>query len=221
MTGDRLKEILQKLKVSQSEIARQLGMSHQSFNQMLSAADIKSGLLERISQVLDIPISSLYGEQPDMQVRQIHHPRYTEQRTDEPIPLYNLEAAAGLNSLFNSEEHQQILGMINIPNIPKCDGAVYVKGDSMYPLLKAGDIVAYKQVSNSLDSIIFGEMYLVDIDLDGEDYLAVKYINKSEKGDDYIKLVSYNPHHADKDIHIKHIRAMALVKVSVRFNTMR
>lgn len=63
MTGERLKEILFKRKVSQSEIARRLGMSHQSFNQMLSASDIKSSLLERIAKVLNIPVSSLYGEQ--------------------------------------------------------------------------------------------------------------------------------------------------------------
>ena len=62
MTGERLKEILAKYKVSQSEIAKQLGMSHQSLNQMLSASDIKTGLVERIAKVLSVPISSLYGE---------------------------------------------------------------------------------------------------------------------------------------------------------------
>ena len=62
MTGERLKEILAKYKVSQSEIAKQLGMSHQSLNQMLSASDIKTGLVERIAKVLNVSISSLYGE---------------------------------------------------------------------------------------------------------------------------------------------------------------
>lgn len=62
MSGERLKEILAKYKVSQSEIAKQLGMSHQSLNQMLSASDIKTGLVERIAKVLNVSISSLYGE---------------------------------------------------------------------------------------------------------------------------------------------------------------
>lgn len=62
MTGERLKEILAKYKVSQSKIAKQLGMSHQSLNQMLSASDIKTGLVERIAKVLNVSISSLYGE---------------------------------------------------------------------------------------------------------------------------------------------------------------
>ena len=49
MTGNRLKEILYEKKVSQSQIAKLLGVSQQAFNQMLAAADIKSSLLERIA----------------------------------------------------------------------------------------------------------------------------------------------------------------------------
>ena len=67
MTGERLKKIISKFKVSQSEIARQLGMSHQSLNQMLSAADVKTSLLERIAQVLNVPVSFLYGERDEGQ----------------------------------------------------------------------------------------------------------------------------------------------------------
>lgn len=63
MTGERLKEILLRYKVSQSEIARQLGISQQSFNQMLSASDVKTSLLERIANVLTVPVSLLYGEE--------------------------------------------------------------------------------------------------------------------------------------------------------------
>lgn len=62
MTGEALKEFLFKKKVSQSEVARQLKISQQSFNQMLSSADVKTSLLERIAKVLNVTISSIYGE---------------------------------------------------------------------------------------------------------------------------------------------------------------
>ena len=62
MTGEALKEFLIKKKVSQSEVARQLKISQQSFNQMLSSADVKTSLLERIAKVLNVTISSIYGE---------------------------------------------------------------------------------------------------------------------------------------------------------------
>lgn len=63
-------------------------------------------------------------------------------------------------------------------------------------------------------------MYLLSIDIDGEEYITVKYIQKSER-EDCIKLVSQNPHHADKDIRIDRIKALALVKASIRMNSMR
>lgn len=155
------------------------------------------------------------------EVTQIFHPKGTEKTEEEGvITLYDVEAAANLKSLFDNKD-QNILGQINIPNIPKCDGAVYVKGDSMYPLLKSGDIVAYKEIPLEMGHIFFGEMYLVSIVLDGDEYLTVKYVQQSEKGEDWIKLVSYNSNHQPKDFPLTSVRAMALVKLSIRMNTMK
>ena len=89
----------------------------------------------------------------------------------------------------------------------------------MYPLLKSGDIVLYREVSASVDNILWGEMYLLSFSLDGEDFITIKYIQKGDD-DQHIKLVSHNPHHSPKDIPISTIRALALIKASVRFNTM-
>lgn len=135
------------------------------------------------------------------------------------IPLYDIDAIAGLVPLFYNGK-QIPLDFIKIPHLPRCDGAVYVTGDSMYPLLKSGDIVLYKAIKDFGNDIFWGEMYLVAIDVDGEEYISVKYV---QKGPDieHIKLVSYNQHHAEKDVHIKKIRAMALVKASIRINSMR
>ena len=155
------------------------------------------------------------------EVTQIFHPKSIEKTEEDGlITLYDVEAAANLKSLFDNKD-QNILGQINIPNIPKCDGAVYVKGDSMYPLLKSGDIVAYKEIPLETSYIFFGEMYLVSIDLDGDEYLTVKYVQHSEKGEDWIKLVSYNQNHQPKDFPLSSVRAMALVKLSIRMNTMK
>lgn len=63
-------------------------------------------------------------------------------------------------------------------------------------------------------------MYLLSIDIDGEEYVTVKYIQKSDRPD-CVRLVSQNPHHADKEIEISRIRAIALVKASIRMNSMR
>lgn len=136
------------------------------------------------------------------------------------IPLYNLEATAGIVTLFSDTKANQPIDFIQIPNLPKCDGALYVTGDSMYPLLKSGDIVMYKQIQNIQDGLFWGEMYLISIDLDGDEIVSVKYVQKSDKGEEFIKLVSQNQHHQDRDVHLSKVRAMALVKASIRINSM-
>lgn len=134
------------------------------------------------------------------------------------IPLYELDASAGLNTLFSTQNTQVPLDYITVPNAPKCDGALFVRGDSMYPILKAGDIICYKTILN-LDNLIYGEMYVLDIDNGDDEFLTVKFVKKSDKGDKYVTLVSENKHHADKDIPLKQIRALAIIKLSIRYNT--
>jgi len=64
-----------------------------------------------------------------------------------------------------------------------------------------------------------GDMYLIQFEVDGDEYLTVKYINKSDT-DGFVRLVSYNNHYGEKDVAINSIRALAIVKVSIRMNTM-
>ena len=135
------------------------------------------------------------------------------------IPLYELDATAGLVSLFDTATHHTSISYLQIPDLPPCDGALYVRGDSMYPLLKSGDIVLYKEVPNLAAGIIWGEMYLLSFVLDGESYIAIKYIQKADSNK-FVRLVSYNPHFSPQDIPADSIRALALIKASIRFNTM-
>lgn len=149
------------------------------------------------------------------EVEILHNSKTVEATDDRSVDLYDIVAAANLKTLLTNKQ-QYIVGKIIIPSIPRCDGAVYVSGDSMYPILKSGDIIGFKEIS-SMDYLIYGEMYLVSFHIDGDDYLAVKYINKSEKPG-FIKLVSYNPHHEPMDLPVTNIQAMAIVKFSVRKN---
>jgi phage repressor protein C with HTH and peptisase S24 domain len=87
----------------------------------------------------------------------------------------------------------------------------------MYPLLKSGDIILYKQL-NDVRDVFWGDMYLLSIDIDGEEYITVKYVQKSDH-DGFIRLVSQNQHHADKEVEISRVRAIALIKASIRMHT--
>lgn len=135
------------------------------------------------------------------------------------VPLYDLKATAGIVDLFdetNRSKHIPI-SYITIPNLPKCDGAIPITGDSMYPLLKSGDMVLYREVHDK-KNIIWGEMYLVAISHLGDDFFFAKYIQKSEQ-DGWVKLVSQNANHQPVEFPIDSITAIALIKASIRINT--
>ena len=136
------------------------------------------------------------------------------------IPIYDMEAVAGLVALFADQYSQSIVEVMETTLIPKCDGGLRIVGDSMYPLLKSGDIVFYKQVHDIMHSIIWGEMYLISFDIDGDEYVSVKYLQKSDIPD-HIVLVSYNEHHKPMEIHINRIRALAFIKASLRLNSLK
>ena len=151
---------------------------------------------------------------------QVYKLRTDKEVPDQSIPLYNIEAAAGLVELFQNHGKTNVIDTIKIPNLPKCDGAVFVTGDSMYPLLKSGDIVAYKEIQDFENDIFWGEMYLISVEVAGEEWISVKYLQKSEKGEQYVKLVSQNQNHQPKDVKLSKIRALALIKASIRINSM-
>lgn len=158
--------------------------------------------------------SMLKSDQPDSNYTPLTNNKTKETLLDvAEIPLYNIEASAGLSKLFANGG--ELLGSIKIPNAPRCDGAVYVIGDSMYPLLKAGDIIAYRQVYN-LESIVYGEIYLIQLYNEGDLSVVIKYVKRSEKGDTYIKLVSYNKEHDPKDIPLSWVQSIARVTFSIR-----
>jgi phage repressor protein C with HTH and peptisase S24 domain len=134
------------------------------------------------------------------------------------VPLYDIQDSAGIVSLFKNSI-QDPIDYISIPGLPKCDGAIYVNSDSMYPILKSGDIIMYKKVKTSTDNIFWGEMYLVSLTTDNlEEFVLLKKVQKSDKGEDWVQLVSENPQHQTKDVLFKNIKNLALIKATVRIN---
>lgn len=106
---------------------------------------------------------------------------------------------------------------VHVPNMPRCDGAVYLAGDAMAPLLKGGDIIMYRRMEN-LDDIFWGEMYLLSVDVAGDEYVTVRYVHKSARPG-YIKLSGYDSFNDEKEIEISKVRAIAFVKATIRMNS--
>lgn len=162
-----------------------------------------------------------YKEHPHdtPQVQEVHTPKQAEPRIEEQyVPYYSIEATAGVMELMDMSPEYEI-GKIIVPNMPRCDGAVAITGDSMYPLLKSGDIVAF-QLVHDINNIHFGDMYLVSLNEDGDTYFAVKWVNKHPTDPSKAILVSSNEHYAPREVELRHIHRIALIKFSIRYNSM-
>ena len=224
MTGDRLKLIRKELRMTQQQLAQQLGVGKAALSMVETGkaaltARNKNILVQELNvnpEYLDTGRGPMFNAEPDLTA---YRHRTDNSLPLQSVPLYSIEGTAGLVPLFTDQAQTKPVNYIHIPNLPKCDGAIYIVGDSMYPLLKSGDIVLYKQLSD-IGDIFWGDMYLLSIDIDGEEYITVKYIQKSDR-EGYVKLVSQNPHHADKEVAMSRIRAIALVKASIRMNSIR
>lgn len=223
--GHRLRLIRKALGMTQEQLAQRLGVGKTALSMIETGkARLSNRNKSFLIQEFNVSPEWLESGEGEMFNADPSLVKAFKLKTDnslpmQSVPLYSIEGTAGLVPLFADHMSVEPVNFIHIPNLPKCDGAIYVVGDSMYPLLKSGDIVLYKQLQ-SLEDVFWGDMYLLSIDINGEEYITVKYVQKSEKPG-CVRLVSQNQHHADKDVAVDKIRAIALVKASIRMNSIR
>ena len=69
MTGKTLKErIAQLSNLTYTDIAKRLNVSEQSMYQYFLVNDVKSGLIEKLCEVLELDIATLYGQEPQQTI---------------------------------------------------------------------------------------------------------------------------------------------------------
>ena len=62
MTGEELKKKLKGERYSITDLADKLGMTRPNLSQALSVKDVKTGLVEDLARVLNLPVSFFFGE---------------------------------------------------------------------------------------------------------------------------------------------------------------
>ena len=222
MTGKQLKDKLLNEGYVLSDLANQMGMSAQAFQSKFDSPDLKLSFIECIAEAIKkslyelIEITDGSGNK-NHSVKAINKSKTDKKIHNQGVPYYDIPATAGAVSIFSRAQNHIPSGHISIPNMPKCDGAIPIVGDSMYPLLKSGDTVLYK-IINDKSKILWGEMYIAMIIHNGDEYFFVKYINKSSR-EGFACFVSYNDHHQPVEFPIDSIQALALVKASIRINS--
>lgn len=220
--NDRLKQLRKELKLTQEALAQRFGIGKSALSMIETG---KAALSQRNRNILvqglnvnpewlDHGIGEMFNAPPDYRSFQVPDENTVPFQS---VPLYSLDNSGGFAALLNDRSGFKPVDFIHIPNLPRCDGAIYLSGDGMYPLLKSGDVILYKRV-NDIGDIFWGDMYLLSVDVGGEEYVTVRYVNKSEHPG-CVKLSGFDSRHADKDIDTSKIQGIALIKASIRMNS--
>jgi DNA-binding XRE family transcriptional regulator len=127
------------------------------------------------------------------------------------VPVYDVQATAGDGMKFAGELPEKILGYIHLPAFAKCVAFVFNRGDSMYPKLKAGDMIGLIPVSD-MDIIEYGQVFLI---VTQDDQRLVKYIRRGND-DEHLILRSENEKYDDINIHKSKILKLYKVQGPVR-----
>ncbi|MCP2028730.1 phage repressor protein C with HTH and peptisase S24 domain [Flavobacterium sp. HSC-32F16] len=224
-TIKRIKQYLDHKGVRVRAFERVVGMSNGSFaSQLKNNKTIGVDKLENIlQQYPDINSEWLLRGHGEMLLyNSLNEERVVYKKTEKAqsrnIPVYDIETTQEIINLFGENNIQKPLSFLNLPRISEYDGALYLINESMYPLLKTGDIVVYKRIHNPENNIIWGEMYLIYVNNDNNDYFLNSYLKQSDR-EGYVQFISYNPDHQTVEFPISSIKALAMVKASLRFNT--
>lgn len=127
---------------------------------------------------------------------------------EKQLPLIPIEAMAGYGTpVYNDIQVEEYY---SIGEFKDCDFLLRVKGDSMVPHYNGGDIIACKQVNETL-FFQWGRVYAIYTKSQG---VMIKRIMPSELND-YIKCVSDNTKYIPFDVPKSDIVALALVKGSI------
>jgi transcriptional regulator with XRE-family HTH domain len=214
--GTRLKQIRNELGLTQEDLGTHFGCTKNNISMKESG---NCAITERDKSILvqSFNVNIDFLETGHRPMFNPIPPGRAEHPCSGQIPLYDLRRADGLKSLLSSPTLKPV-GFITIPNLPECDGATYFVGDGMYPILRSGDVVLYQITDTSL--IIWGDMYLVSVSQGGREHITVCYLESSS---DPRKAVMRGamPDRSATEVDIAKINAIALVKATIRMNTVK
>lgn len=220
--SDRIKALIDHYTPgNKSEFARRLGITPQGLNTWIARGNFDIELVyskcEGVSaQWLLTGKGNMLSDRTPVVKR--YNETEVELKAINSVPLFDLQHVDDLVSLFTN--HPAPIDEIKLPNLPKCDGAVYMRGDTMSPELHSGDIVLYKEVKSlrKKENIFFGQIYLLSFEVNNDEHIVIKYVHESDE-EGYITLVSCNKRYPPMPIPFESVKAMAMIKASVHYHT--
>lgn len=216
---DRIKYIIKEMRVTQHEFAKRVGVDPSNLSKYLKGRlPVNDSLVNRI--VVNLGLSKEWlttgGDLPYAKVAPTAESGFSGQISrgaGRGTPVYDIDVTAGSMPRSRMFAQENIVGYVNVPSIPPGCRIVGVSGDSMQPVIRSGDLLAVRELTN-LQQIFWGHIYVVLLD----DYCMVKYVRRHSDPDKVI-LRSENPNYDDMEIERAEIRDLMFVQHILHVDT--
>ncbi len=106
MRGATIKQRLTQMGTTQTELARLLGISPQAVSGILSASDVRTGTVERICEVLHLPVSFFYDEGENAAVSTL-----TQVKGRREERIWQTENIGEKVRVLLREQHKKLVGL--------------------------------------------------------------------------------------------------------------
>lgn len=201
--NETLKKAIESIKLSrnilQSDIALAVGVKNTYLSDVINGrVPLSDNLAEKFYEQFQIDKSWLLTGEGEMlknsgqssgDIPTINYER-------KGVPYYDVDFIGGFDLVLNDQTVNPEY-YVNFKQYNNADYWVNVSGHSMEPEVAHGDMIAIKELNNWPIHILYGEMYAIVT----TENRTVKYVRKSTKGEDWLRLVPVNvSEYDDQDI---------------------
>lgn len=166
-----LKQIRKSNGLTQSQMADKLGITQASYSRIESGkTSISFDVEEALKKEFDVEIDI-----NDIPKRS--------------VPFYNIDVYGTAAPIMEDIKALEPEYFITIPFFKGCDFAVRMKGKSMYPLYRPGDVMVCKRITNK-QFIVYGEAYLIITKSDN--LRTVKFLQEDLNDNTCLIMAPYN-----------------------------
>lgn len=214
MIINRLQQLLDELKLNQSEAAKRLGIRQQNLSLILNKKrPFGTNMQRRVIAEFGVSKDWLLTGQGEMFQQKLEDNISPVKSNAIKVPLFSIEAVAGF--VNGGEQTEFVEDEILWYGAQKEDFAISVVGDSMSPIIPNGSIALLRPYAVfDVEDLCFGKPHVI-IQNDGRAMLKVIKYDRNKSG--HIILESFNPDFPPKSIPASSIRHYYLV-VSCQIN---
>lgn len=218
---DRIKYLIKSLNCRQGEFAQKIGIDTSNLSKYLNGRlPVSDALVNRIvvnlgvnKQWLETGSDLPYAKPVPVAAEPAPQSQGEASRLRRGVPVYDIDVTAGPSPRAQLFADEHIVGSINLPGLDPSCRIVTVAGDSMSPVIRPGDYIAVRELTDTR-IINWGQIYVVIL----PDYRLVKYVRRhSDPG--MVILHSENPNYDDMDVPREAILGLLYVQHIIHLET--